>query len=631
MIDILRTGMSGLLAFQQALATTGHNITNVNTPNYSRQQVDLTATLPQNLGNSYLGTGVNLAGISRSYDAFLTQQVRNYGASASQMETLNGLISQVSSLVGDADTGLAPALQKFFAAAQSVADTPTSVPARQVMLSQGESLATSFQDLDHQLSGLRDTVNQGLQGAVTNINDLATAIAAVNRNIALAPSGAGAAPNDLLDQRDKLLADLSQLVPVQTVAQPNGTLNVLIGNGQSLVVGNRANFLEVGRSALDPQDLAIHLQGQSADLSAQLTGGQVGGYLEFRRTVLNPAQDSLGLLAIGLAATVNAQHRQGMDLDGNLGGTLFQAGAPRVLADANNTGTATLTAAINDAGQLRGSDYAVSYDGANYTVQRLSDQAVVASGASGSFTVDGLTIALNSGTPKAGDHFLVQPTRQGAADFAVTVTEPSKIAAATPIRTSASQSNLGSASISAGKVLNVTDPNLRQAVAIRFTDPTTFDLIDTATHTTLAAGQTYTSGNPIAVNGWEVRISGIPQTGDSFQVTANAGGVGDNSNALALAGLQSSQTLLNGTSNYHSLYTQLIAEVGAHGNRAESTLKAQQALLEQTTQARDAASGVNLDEEAADLLRFQQAYAAAAQVIRVADSLFQTILDAAKG
>jgi flagellar hook-associated protein 1 FlgK len=255
----------------------------------------------------------------------------------------------------------------------------------------------------------------------------------------------------------------------------------------------------------------------------------------------------------------------------------------------------------------------------------------VPNGASEPFTVDGLTIALGSGVPKAGDCFLIQPTRQGAADFAVTVTDPGKIAAAAPIRTSASQSNLGSASISAGKVLNVTDPNLHQAVEIRFTDPTTFDLIDTATHTTLAAGQTYTSGNPIAVNGWEVRISGIPQTGDSFQVTANAGGVGDNSNALALAGLQSSQTLLNGTSNYQSLYTQLIAEVGAHGNRAESTLKAQQALLDQTTQARDAASGVNLDEEAADLLRFQQAYAAAAQVIRVADSLFQTLLDAAKG
>jgi flagellar hook-associated protein 1 FlgK len=242
--------------------------------------------------------------------------------------------------------------------------------------------------------------------------------------------------------------------------------------------------------------------------------------------------------------------------------------------------------------------------------------------------VDGLTITL-SGTPKAGDHFLIEPTRQGAAAFALTVTDPSEIAAASPLSTSTSQNNLGSATISAAKVLNVTDPNLRRAVEIRFTDPTTFDLIDTATNTTLATGQTYTSGNPIAINGWEVKVSGVPQAGDSFQVTTS--GIGDNSNALALAGLQSSQTLLNGTSNYQSVYAQLVAQVGAHSNSTASALQAQQTLQSQATQARDAVAGVNLDEEAADMLRFQQAYAASAQMIRVADSVFQTILDVAKG
>jgi flagellar hook-associated protein 1 FlgK len=545
MVDILHTGVSSLMAFQRSLATTGHNIANANTSNYSRQRVDLASNSPWNEGgnnaarSTFIGTGVNVAGVSRIYDDFLTQQVRGHDTSVNQLETLDELITQASGLLGDSKTGLAPALRQFFAALQDVADTPDSLAVRQTLLSQGESLAARFREVDNQLNKLRDSVNQGLRGAVTRINTLADAIATANQEIIRVQGSAGTAPSDLLDHRDKLLAELAQQIAVQMVPQENGAITVFIGNGQTLVLGNETKHLEVVRSAVDPQRVDIRYQGQESDLSEQLTGGQIGGYLSFHSQVLNQTQDTVGLLAMGLASTFNAQHRQGIDLKGNLGGAFFQTGVAQILPNSRNTGTVNLAATVNDVGQLRRSNYEVRYDGANYSVWRLADDTMVASGATGSFAVDGLSITVSGGTPAAGDSFLIQPTRQGAADFAVAIADPAAIAAAMP-------------------------------------------------------------------------------TGD----------VGDNRNALALSALQSSQTLLNGTASYQGVYAQLVAEVGAQGNRTQNTLQSQKALLEQSIQARDAVSGVNLDEEAADLLRFQQAYEAAAQVIRVADSLFTTLLDA---
>jgi flagellar hook-associated protein 1 FlgK len=636
MVELLRTGLSGLLAFQRSLATVGHNIANANTPSYSRQRVELGTNPPATAdGNSakhsmFIGTGVQITGIDRIYDDFLTQQVRVHETSVNQFQTLDALTSQLGGLLGDSQSGLTPALQQFFSALQDVAATPDSLATRQVLLSQSEALAGRFQETDRQLSALRDGVNQGLQGTVNQINSLADAIAAANQDIIRTKGSTGVAPSDLLDHRDGLLADLAQQVNVQTVAQADGSVSVFVGTDQTLVLGLQASHLETTRSAVDPQMLEIRYMGKGGDISKQLNGGQLGGYLSFRDHVLDPAQDSLGLLAVGLTDTFNAQHRQGMDLDGNLGQDFFRAGSPEVLANERNAGNAALTVTVSDSGQLRGSNYEVRYDGANFSVRRLADDQVVVGGGAGPFTVDGLTITVTGGMPTAGDSFLIQPTRKGAADFAVAVTDAAAVAAAAPIRTDVSLSNQGTATISAGKVVDANDPQLLQAVDIDFVSPNSFDIVDSASGAVLAANQPFTSGAPLAFNGWEVSLSGTPAQGDRFQVRPNQGGIGDNRNALALAGLQSSSTLLGGSANYQTVYAQLVAEVGAQGSRTRSTLESQQALLEQSRQARDAVSGVNLDEEAADLLRFQQAYEATAHVIRVADSLFATLLDAVR-
>lgn len=635
MVDILHTGLTGLMASQRSLATTGHNIANANTPHYSRQRVDLISNPPLSIGGTNsarsgaIGTGVDIAGIGRVYDDFLTQQVRNHDNSVNQLQTLDGLTKQVNSLLGNSNSGLAPALQQFFAAVQDVADTPDSVPARQAMLGQAETLAARFRDVNQQLSGLHEGVNQGLRDTVSQINVLADAIAEINQKVVLAQGSAGAAPSDLLDQRDKLLADLSSQVAVQTVPLSDGGLNVFIGAGQTLVLGSQASHLDTAVSDFDPQKLQIRYQGKGSDITGQLQGGKLGGYLAFQNQVLEPARDGIGFLALGLANTFNELHHQGLDLNGSLGGDFFHSGSPQVFANAFNGGNASITVTVTDSEQLQRSNYEVKYDGSNYSLLRLADDKVLASNATGSFSVDGLDIT-TGGSASQGDRFLVLPTRNAAYGFSVDITDPSAIAAAAPISSSSSLTNQGWATIAAAKVIDAADPNLRQAVEIRFTSASTFDIIDTTTSNTLVSSQTYSSGAPISFNGWEVDIGGTVVAGDSFQVLSNTGGVGDNRNALALAGLQASPELLGGTTNYQGVYAQIVAEVGTQGSRTKSNLQAQQALLEQAQQARDAVSGVNLDEEAADLLRFQRTYEAAAQVIRVADSLFSTLLDAVR-
>lgn len=638
MVDFLRTAVSGLMAFKHSLTTTGHNIANANTPSYNRQRVDLVATPAERLDSKFLGTGVSVAGVSRVYNDFLTQQVRGHSSSFNQLDTLNGLINQLSSLVGDAAAGLSPSLQRFFASVQEVANAPSSIPARQTMLSEGQALAAHFHDMDFQLGQLRENVNRGLRDAVDEINTLADSIAKVNQDITLARGGLGATPNDLLDQRDALLAELSQRVTIQTVAQGDGSLSVFIGSGQALVLGKDVNRLEVGRAAFDPQDIEIRFQGQPAgmDMSNQLNGGKVGGYMAFRREVLDPAKSALGLLAVGLTETFNAQHHKGMDLAGNLGKDFFQAGPPQVLAHVNNTipAAATVSATIADAAQLQRSDYELSYTATGYSLRRLSDNTVTALGGPFPVSVDGLEINV-SGPAAVGDRFLIQPTRAGATNLAVTLSNTSEIAAAAPIRSETGLSNLGSGTVSAGEVLDASNPDLRNTVRIEFTAPGVFDVIDLNNPANNLIGQTYTSGADIDVNGWRVRISGTPQVGDIFQVGDNTNGGGDNRNALALSALQSQKTLLNdangmATSDYQGLYAQLVADVGTRGSRTQNTLKSQQALLDQATQSRDAVSGVNLDEEAANMMRFQQAYEASAQMIRVADSLFETLMGVAR-
>ncbi len=632
-------GVSALRAFQSGLDTTGQNIANVNTPYYSRQEAMFEQRPPQfSAAGVYVGSGVDVQDIRRIYDQFVVNQVQNGTSTFQQTDTYYSFATQVDNLMADEQSGLTPGLQNFFNAVQEVANDPTSTAARQVLLTEGQSLVSRFRYLYDRLEAIRADANGRIAGFVDEINGLADSLAKINQDIVIATGRAnGKTPNDLLDQRDALLGKLSELVAVRTVAQDDGSLNVFIGNGQALVVGNRANRLSADPLGLDvtEPDISIDNNGTLVRITDHITGGKLGGVLAFRGEILDRAENALGRVAAGLAADFNARHRLGMDLNGALGQDFFRAPAPEVIAATGNAGT-PVTVTISDTNQLTIDDYELRYDGANWTFYRVSDNQVVPHTGTGTavdpFVVNGISVVLGGGYA-AGDRFLIRPVRQAARDIDTRLTDPREIAAAGAVTADTPVTNVGSGLIGSPTVLDATDPNLLNNVTITFTSPTTFDVFDNTTATPLAVGVAYNPADPadvLAYNGWQVELSGAPATGDSFTVRGNAGGVGDNRNALALAGLQQAQVLAGGTATYSDAYNEMIGDVGTSTRRAEITSQAQKKLLDDAIRTREGISGVNLDEEAANLLKFQQAYQAAAQVIATADSLFQTLIDAVR-
>lgn len=620
-------GVSGLTAAQRSLSTVSHNISNVNTEGFSRQRVELDARNPQGVGNIFIGKGVETSAVRRIADQFLIGQVRTALTNQRGAEAFNTFASQIDNMLADTDTGISSALQDFFDGIQAVADDPASIPARQVMLSEATTLTGRFDQLDARLTEINRGVNQQLELFVNDINSLAKQIANINEDIVLAQGRTqGQPPNDLLDQRDKMLAELSEIVGVQTFSQRDGAVNVIIGNGQSLVVGSTSLPLTLINDPLDTsrQQVAYGIGGAQVSISNSLTSGKIGGVLDFRTSMLEPTRNELGRLAAAIAQSFNVQHRDGMDLNGALGADFFAIAGPNVIPGIANTGSVTVAFNETDIGSLTASDYQLSHDGANFTLTRLSDGTSQVLVGGGPFNVEGITITVGA-APAAGDSYFIQPTRDAAGSIAAVIMRPEAIAAAAPVRTSESFNNIGDAEISVGEVLDVTNPSLLNTVTIDFNNPPT-------TYQINGAGPMlpYTGGSNIDVNGWRVQISGNPQPGDQFVVQSNVGGVSDNRNAIALADLRLTDILDGGTATYQDTYGQLTASVGTQTRQSEISTSALTVLLDQSNQARDEVSGVNLDEEAANLLRFQQAYQASAQVVATADSLFQALLDAVR-
>jgi flagellar hook-associated protein 1 FlgK len=652
--DILGVGISGLLAFQRELATTGHNISNANTPGYSRQVVDLTAQNPLPASNGYIGTGVQVSSVQRNYDSFLTANVRSATASNSQLQQYYQLASQVDNLLADPTAGLTPSLQRFFDSVQVVANDPTSAPSRQVMLSEANALADRFHYLDQRLGDLRTGVNTQIGSAVNEINSIASGIAAINKQIVDAQgAGGGQPPNDLLDKRDALVVQLAQRVAVTTVPQDDGALNIFIGNGQTLVAGNNASALSVTANTFDPtrSEIGYVVGGATTVITNSITGGSLGAALDFRNQILDTAQNELGRVALGLTSTFNAQHRLGMDANGNINQNFFSditATSPTATGSTSNTGSGVVAASVTNISALTTSDYRLERTASGYTVTRLSDSTItnLPSFPGSPATVDGVTLSLSSGAISVGDSFLIQPTRRGASAIGVVISSATQIATSAPIRTGEATNanglptNLGTGKISAGTVSNTTALPLAANITLAF-DPNALGAgvpgftVTGGPGGTLAYNPATESGGKQftfpAFGGITFTVSGTPSTADSFVISNNTSGVSDNRNALNLADLRNQLTLANGTATYEGTYGQLVTNVGADTHRAEINKGAQESLLNQVTQARDAVSGVNLDEEAANLVRFQQAYQAAAQVISISATLFQTLLTAVKG
>jgi flagellar hook-associated protein 1 FlgK len=622
---IFGVAISGLRAAQAGLATAGHNIANANTPGYHRQVVVQSNAPAYFTGAGFIGRGVEVDTVRRVYSELIDAQAARAQAQAAYYTTYEGQIGQIDNLLSDPDAGLAPELERFFAAVNEVAASPASAPSRQAMLAGASSLVARFQALDNRLNEINQSINVQIESTVSSVNAYAREIAHLNGRIAAA--GQEHPPNDLLDQRDRLVGELNVLVGASVIGNADGTVNVSMGSGQSLVVAQEFFRLSALPSPEVPEqiDVGYGVGGGTVLLPPKaLSGGSLGALLAFRGEALTDARNQLGRIAAGLQLTFNAQHRLGQDLRGGAGTDFFSAPTAAVSARADNGGNADLRATLVDAAALVASDYRIAYAAGNYRITRLSDGNTTNFAALPQ-TIDGITLQLAGGVPADGDSFLVEPGRYVARNMSVAVHDTALIAAAAPMRTGSGAANTGTAVVSQGSVTAPLNGNVQQPVSIVFTSPTTFNVVGVGTGDPV--GVAYTSGGDISFNGWTIKISGTPAAGDTFTVTANTNGIADSRNALALAQLQTTNTLAGSTSTFQGAYGQLTGFIGNTTREMSIASKAQEAIAARAVEAQQSVSGVNLDEEAANLMRYQQAYQASAKTIQVAVVLFDTILE----
>jgi flagellar hook-associated protein 1 FlgK len=648
--NLLNIGKTGLFAAQAGLSTTGHNIANANVAGYSRQRAVQSTSVMQDFGYGFVGTGTKVADIQRYTDEFLNVQVRSAQSASSALDAYASQINQVDNLLADPTSGLSPALQDFFKAVQNVSSNPAEISSRQALLSNSEALAARFQGMNGRLQEMRQGVNAEVTSNVTLINSYAQQIARLNDQIGAMASGTGALPNDLLDSRDQLIIELNKQIKATVAPGENNSLSVSIGNGQPLVMGNRTYQLAVTESATDPSRLQVGYvsNGKVTELAENIfKGGELGGLMDFRTNTLDPAINALGRVAIGLAATVNAQHRLGQDAASQMGGDLFTMAGPAISANKLNLYDASMpvSAVISDVTKLTASDYKVTFDGTNYSVARLPDgqpQMTASAAYPQTLSKDGIDFRF-SVAAYAGDSFLVRPTANGAALMSVNIKDPAKVAAAAPIMTEAPLLNKGTGKISEGTVDKdfLATPNAVSGGKVTLTYDsaagalsgfpaglavTMTDAAGLKSFHAAGAAVPFSAGASYSFGGASVTISGQPVNNDTFVINDNDGVARDNRNMRLIGELQAKRIFDGNNASYQSAYAQLVGTIGNKAREVQVNAEATSALLVQASASQQNVAGVNLDEEAANLLKYQQAYQAAGKVMQIAGTLFDTLL-----
>ncbi|WP_276726181.1 flagellar hook-associated protein FlgK [Pantoea septica] len=544
MSSIINSAMSGLSAAQAALSTTSNNITNYTVAGYSRQTILLSQANSTLQGSSYYGNGVNVTGVQREYDEFITAQLRSSSATYSAANTQYSQISNIDDLLSTSTTSLSTSIQGFFTNLQNVVSNANDPSVRQSMLSNAQGLVNQFQTTAQYLTNMQSSVNTDVASNIDQINTFTSQIADLNKQIGKLSTASGAQPNDLLDQRDQLVNNLNNIVGV-SVSKQDGNYIVSMGS-VTLVNGNKSTSLVAMPSSSDPTRTAVGYVDNSAGnveiAEKNISTGSLGGLLAFRSQDLDSAQNQLGQLAAAFTTSFNAVHKQGYDSNGDQGTDFFTIGSPTVQSNSKNSSATTVTASWTDTSALKASNYTVSYDGANWNVTRASDNvkitATAGTDASGNATLsfDGVQLTVN-GTPNAQDSFLVKPVQNVISGMSVAITRESQIA---------------------------------------------------------AAGAT--------------------------------GGESDNRNAQKLLALQDAK-LVNGNATLSQAYASIVSTVGNKTSTLETASTTQKNVVTQLTDRQQSVSGVNLDEEYANLTKYQQYYMANAQVLKTASSIFDALLN----
>ena len=629
-------GTSALYAAYAQLQTTGNNIANANTPGYSRQSVQLQTAGSAYNGSGFFGRGVTVESVSRASSMFLAQQAVAAGSTAAADGVRSGMLSQLEKVFVGGEAGLGRAANQIFNAAGDMAAAPGDLAARQAMLGRLEEFSSLARSSSNQIESLQANLVHDIQGGVAEVNSLASEMAKLNGAI-VAASRRGQSPNDLLDQRDELIKRIGQQVEVQAVIGPDETASIFVGSGQTLVLGLSSSRLVAMADPLDASRLSVGVSngGQITLLTHNAGGGgQIGGLLNFQNNDLSTARNQLGQLVVGLASALNDQQALGLDLQGQPGAALMKFSGPQAMAatrnnrDASGGYLASVSLSVTDASALKASDYRLEADPSNagqYIITRLADDRVVSSvvDSAGRDVYDGFTFTIGPNAPAVGESFTLKLVSAAAADLSVLMKNPRGLAAANPVLASVNPANTGTASIAA-LTINAAPANPYQALTVKFTDDNgAYEILD-AGHAQLATGS-FSAGQPITYDGVALSLNGLPRLGDRLSIVPTPFPAASNGNALRFDSL-ASRALVDGQT-VTDAYASAMADVGVRVQGAQAAADTSATVAARTNAELSAKVGVNLDEEAARLIQFQQAYQAAAKLLQTSQTLFDTLIN----
>lgn len=635
--SLMNVGTRALIASQAQLQTASHNIANAGVEGYSRQSVNLATTSGVYSGSGFIGRGVSVETVSRAVSSYLTDLAAQTGSTASADEAHSTMLSQLQDAFGSGTSGIGYAATQLLNAFSDLSTTPGDLSARQVVLSRARDLASLFSSTSDQIESLQKSVYSDVQATANSVNSMAKQVADLNQKIATY-RGTGHEPNDLLDQRDQLIADISKQVQLTRLPQEDGSVNLFVAGGQSLVLGVNAYQLQATPDTYDPSrgQLSINVAGEVRALDANsLGGGALSGLLKFQSDDLASMRAQLGQLAAAIGGAVNERQSLGLDLNGNAGGALYSFGTSTSLPtsalpasdnarDAAGNFVGSVSLAVTDRSALQASDYELREDPASpgaFILTRQSDGQTF-SVTDGS-TVDGFTITLGSPPPQTGDRFLLRPVSTAAQLMQINQSDPRSLAAANPVTATASATNKGTGAVGS---LSITAPAASgyQQMSLVFTSAAgAYELRDSAGGV-LSSG-TWSAARAISYDGIELTLKGAPAVGDTFSISPTADVKTSNGNALAFASL--GEQAMVGQSTFTDAFANVLANLGARVQSAQTAADTSAGVASNVQASLSADTGVNLDEEASNLIRYQQAYQAAGKMISVANTLFDTILN----
>jgi flagellar hook-associated protein 1 len=624
MSDLMRIGSSAMNAAYTQLQTAGQNIANAATPGYVRREVTLQEVGNQG-ANGFTGRGVDAVAVRRVYDEFLVRESASSKAAAAQDNARSESLGRLDRLFADPATGVGAAFDDLVGAFSDVSARPSDPSARSAVLARTEVLASRVSTLDAKLLEMREGAHGRMQNEVAKANDALEAIGRINRQIGEARGSVGE-PNSLFDQRDKLIADLNGVLRSNAVVATDGTVTVTTARGEPLVVGPKAARLTLSADPVDPTQLDLSVvrgNGTVLQLSASEVGGSLAGLSRFASEDLNAARARLGQIAAATATRFNDQQARGLDAGGAIGQPLFALGQAAVNGSTENTGTAQFSAQITDGSALQASDYRIEWDGAQYSVTRESD-GDVRTFASMPQQFDGLAVSVGSGAPAAGDRYMLRAASAFAGGMRSLQVNAERIATALPVTAENGAGNAGDLRAASIDITAI-GPTTGLPVTVTFTSPTTFNLSGGGTGN--PSGIAYTPGMQLEYNGWSVKLEGAPAAGDTMRIVPTANPAQDNRNARAMQAI-GDETFVDG-SKLIDRFAELVGDVGTRTQSSRAAADMSSRLHQEAERANSELSGVNLDEEAARMLEYQQAYQAAAKVIATANEMFRALLDAA--